>query len=139
MRALRIVLAAAVVLATVVGACGCGGGLTKDDAHSTVSRFFTELTDGDTDGAIALMYPGLEVQSASFKNYILEVEREAGILFTDGRSNMRVGISEDLGDGDYRVGGEVNIGEVRVEFEAVVRKDGGGVGVFAIMIAGIRF
>lgn len=135
----RRALAAVLILAAAVGLCGCGGGLTKDDAHTTVSRFFTELTDGDADGAIALMYPGLEVQSASFKNYILEVERTAGITFTDGRSNMRVGISEDLGDGDYRVGGEVNIGDVRVGFEVVVRKDDGGIGIFSVMIADVRF
>ena len=135
----KAILAAA-VMATVCGLIvGCGGALGKDEAHGTVSRFFGELCDGDADGAVALMYPGLGVESAAFKNYVLRVEKECGISFTDGRSNMRVGVSESIGNDRYKVGGEVNIGEVRISFSAVVIKDGGGMGIFSIDIGGVRF
>lgn len=123
----------------LTGLFGCGGRDAKEEAHTTVSAFFTRLTEGNVDGALALTYPALGVQSASFKNYITEVERECGITFTDGRSNMRVGVSEDIGDGDYLVGGEINIGEVRISFEMVVRSDGGGAGIFSMLIGEVRF
>ena len=138
-RIFEVIISAVLCAAVCLSLVGCGGGIEKEEAHSTVSQFFSELVADDAEGAIALTYPALGVESAAFKNYILEVEEECGIKFTDGRSNMRVGTSEHIGGDEYAVGGHINIGDVRISFELTVKSDGGGTGIYRIDIGGIKF